>query len=255
MLDKITPLLLTFNEAPNIGRTLEKLSWAKRIVIIDSFSTDETCDIARANSRVSLIQRPFDSFAAQCNFGLKYIDTSWALSLDADYILSDQLVDEIQRLSPTADDCAYEARFCYCIHGRPLRASLYPPRVVLYRKDRASYENEGHGHRVQVEGRISELNGVIFHDDRKPLDRWFYEQSRYASIEAEHLTRTASAELNFPDRIRKRIIFAPGLVFFYTLLIKGLILDGWPGWYYALQRTLAEALLSLRLMEQKWKRQ
>ena len=42
---------------------------------------------------------------------------------------------------------------------------------------------------------------------------------------------------------------APFLVFFYTLFVKGLILDGWPGWYYVLQRTLAETVLSLRLME------
>jgi hypothetical protein len=56
------------------------------------------------------------------------------------------------------------------------------------------------------------------------------------------------------DRIRRQIIFAPALIFFYTLFGKGLIFDGWPGWYYVFQRTLAEVLLSLRLIEQKLKR-
>ncbi|MFN5855908.1 MAG: glycosyltransferase, partial [Pseudanabaenaceae cyanobacterium] len=44
MIEQIQPLILTYNEAPNIARTLAKLSWAKRIVVIDSFSTDETLE-------------------------------------------------------------------------------------------------------------------------------------------------------------------------------------------------------------------
>jgi hypothetical protein len=62
-----------------------------------------------------------------------------------------------------------------------------------------------------------------------------------------------STQLNLPDRLRRKIIIAPFLVFFYTLIFKGLILDGWPGWYYVFQRTLAEMLLSLKLIEQKLK--
>src|SRR6266566_8588368 len=57
------------------------------------------------------------------------------------------------------------------------------------------------------------------------------------------------ADANFADRLRRWVVPAPFLVFFYTLFVKGLILDGWPGWYYVLQRTLAETVLSLRLME------
>ena len=45
MLEKITPLILTYNEAPNIERTLQHLTWAKKIVVIDSYSTDETLKI------------------------------------------------------------------------------------------------------------------------------------------------------------------------------------------------------------------
>ena len=55
------------------------------------------------------------------------------------------------------------------------------------------------------------------------------------------------------DRIRKLIFIAPPLVLVYTLLYKGLFLDGWRGWYYALQRLLAEMLLALRLLEKRMK--
>ena len=63
--------------------------------------------------------------------------------------------------------------------------------------------------------------------------------------------KTPVAELNLAYRIRRRIVPAPVLVFFHTLFVKGLIFDGWPGWLYVTQRTLAEFLLSLRLLEAK----
>jgi glycosyltransferase involved in cell wall biosynthesis len=251
MLAEITPLVLTFNEAPNLERTLKQLAWAKEILLVDSFSTDETLDIARRFNQVRIVQRKFDSFAGQCNFGLQQVHTEWALSLDADYVLSPALVTEITTLSPVADLAGYRARFSYCVNGHPLRATLYPPRTVLYRRALAVYRDEGHGHRVQVKGSVADLTNVIFHDDRKPLDRWLSEQNRYALAEARHLAETPVKGLNRADRIRRKIILAPLLVFLYTAFAKRLILDGWPGWYYILQRTLAEIMLSLRLLESK----
>ena len=70
--DTVTPLLITFNEIQNIERTLAKLDWAVRIVVIDSGSTDGTLDILAKDPRVDVIHRPFDSFAEQCNFGLTH---------------------------------------------------------------------------------------------------------------------------------------------------------------------------------------
>src|SRR5580692_10075232 len=125
MMDSITPLVLTFNEAPNIRRTLEKLAWAQNILVVDSFSTDETLEIVRSFPQVRVVQRKFDSFAQQCNFGLAQITTEWVLSMDADYILSDALIDEIKSLKPSASVTGYSARFKYCVFGHSLRASLY----------------------------------------------------------------------------------------------------------------------------------
>ena len=71
-------------------------------------------------------------------------------------------------------------------------------------------------------------------------------------IEAKKLIETPAAESNLADRIRKMKLFAPFVVLFYCLVIKKGILDGWPGWYYALQRMLAEVILSLRLIELKY---
>lgn len=253
VLAQITPLILTFNEAPNLGRTLEKLAWASQILVVDSYSTDETLEIARSRPQVTVVQRKFDTFAGQCNFGLEQVRTPWVLSLDADYVLTEDLVTELRCLQAEPEVAGYTAAFNYCVHGRPLRASLYPPRTVLYRKHKARYRDEGHGHRVQIDGPLQTLRARILHDDRKPLDRWLAEQNRYAVREAEHLLKSPLGELNRADRLRRKMVLAPWLVLLYTLFIKGLVLDGWAGWYYALQRTLAETMLSLRLLEQKLK--
>ena len=254
MRDHITTLILTFNEAPNIRRTLDRLGWAKEIVVVDSFSTDETLEIVRCFPQARIIRRAFDDHTSQWNHGLEQCSGPWVLSLDADYILSDELMRELKDFEPPANDCAaYYANFQYHIQGRPLRGTLYPPRAVLFRKDRCRYMQDGHTQKLSVNGATGWLRGHIYHDDRKPLGRWLWAQDCYATLEAKHLLETPPSGLNRRDRIRRCIVFAPPLVLFYTLLGQRLILDGWPGWYYVFQRTLAEMILSLRLMEEKWK--
>src|SRR4051812_22812850 len=164
-LKSITRMLITLNEESNLRRTLDRLTWAEDIVMVDSGSTDGTLDIAREYPQVRVVHREFDTFAQQCNHGLQQVHSEWVLSLDADYVLSEALVEELRSLSPAESTSGYRCRFRYCILGNPLHASLYPPRTVLYRKARARYENEGHGHRLRIEGPVSMLHNNIDHDD------------------------------------------------------------------------------------------
>ena len=248
----ITPLILTFNEGCNIERTLSALGWATQVVLVDSGSDDNTLQLAAsAHPNVRVLTREFDSFAGQCNFGLAQITAEWVLSLDADYVLSPELAAEIAALAPPQDVAGYSVEFRYSIYGHPLRGSAYPPRTVLYRKDKARYRDEGHGHRVAIEGKVEKLAGKIYHDDRKPLSHWIQAQDRYAILEARHLLSRPLGELNFQDRLRRKIFFAAPAMFFYLLFARGLILDGWPGWFYVAQRTIAELLLSIRLLIEK----
>lgn len=249
MLDQITPLVITLDEAPNIRRTLDKLVWAQRILVVDSGSTDATLEIIRSYPQAQAVHNPFVDFAEQCNFGLRHVTTPWVLSLDADYEISDELIAELKSLSPPAAVAGYRARFIYRILGRALRGSLYPPRTVLYRTDKARYRSEGHGHRVVIDGGIENLKAPIFHDDRKPLVRWFESQRRYAQQEAKFLLTAERHTLNFKDRMRRACWPAPVAVLFYVLLGKRAILDGRAGWYYALQRLLAEILIALAVLD------
>jgi len=249
MLEQITPLILTYNESPNINRTLAKLTWAKRIVIIDSFSDDGTLEIIRQYPQVEIFQRKFISFADQCNFGLSKITTHWVLSLDADYILSDLLIKELEQIPSNSLVNGYAVTFKYCVFSKPLRRTLLPPRFVLYRPEFAKYQDDGHAHKVEISGEKSQLKSYIYHDDRKPLSRWLWAQDRYMIIEAQKLQETPFNQLSFGDKIRKQKVLAPLIIFVYCLMLKGGILDGWRGWYYALQRMFAETLLSIRLIE------
>ena len=252
LMDSLSALVLTGSEESNIARMLAQLTWVPRVLVLDSGSTDATLKLARQFPNVRVLERPFDSFAGQCNFGLSQLDSEWVLSLDADYLLTEELVGELRSLAPVADESGFSTSFRYCVNGRPLRGTLYPPRPVLFRRRGARYVDDGHAHRVEVKGAIRSLRGVILHDDRKPLSHWIWSQDRYAKLEAEKLSRTPSAELGLNDRIRKTILLGPPVVFLYTLFVRGVILDGWAGWHYALQRALAETLLSLRLIEAKW---
>ena len=120
-LSHITPVIATYNEAPNIERTLDGLTWAKRIVIVDSYNDDDTLDIvARYPARV-INQRKFDTFAGQWTWVLENCDLSsgWILALDADFVLTPEHVTDMAGLAPSDNMNGYVANFRYCVNGKP----------------------------------------------------------------------------------------------------------------------------------------
>jgi glycosyltransferase involved in cell wall biosynthesis len=251
MLSQITPLILSYNEAPNIGRTLEQLRWAREIVVVDSFSDDDTLEILSRMPQVRTCQREFDSHVEQWNFGLKHasIASEWVLALDADYVLTDEFVSELSRLTPPKDVQGYRAKFIYCIDGKRLRSGIYPPVTVLYRRVAGIYVEDGHAQRLELDGQVETLRSPILHDDRKPLSRWLQSQSRYTKLEAQKLLSSSRRNLSWQDRVRLWRIVAPAAMPLYCLLIRGGVFDGWSGFYYAFQRALAELMLAVYLLE------
>lgn len=248
-LETITPLVLTYNEEPNLERTLKRLSWAREVVVLDSGSSDATAEIAQRFDFVRWETRRFDDHTQQWNHGVDLISMEWVLALDADYVLGAGFEDELTRLTGEFD--AYQAGFRYLILGQPLRGSLYPPRAVLFRKSRCRYVQDGHTQLLQVPGAIGPMQTKIDHDDRKPLSRWLVSQDKYAVLEAEKLMAVDSSQLRPQDRLRRTMWAAVPISLIYTLFVRGVIWDGWHGWYYALQRVLAEMLLALRLIERR----
>ncbi|KAB2969497.1 MAG: glycosyltransferase family 2 protein [Thermoanaerobaculia bacterium] len=246
---RITPVVLTWNEAANIERTLSRLAWAEKVLVVDSGSDDGTQALVQRFENAVVVERNFDNHAAQWEFAIRHplVITDWVLALDADYVLSPGFEEELRGIDLAGRCRGYRSRFRYCIDGEPLRASLYPPVVVLYDRRCARYEQDGHTQRLRLDGEIGELHGRIDHDDRKPFARFVEAQRRYAALEAERLRSTRWRDLSWSSRARKLRVVAPLLVPVWLLVGRGLVLDGRRGLAYVRQRWVAERHISKAL--------
>jgi glycosyltransferase involved in cell wall biosynthesis len=240
---EITPVVLTFNEQDNIARCLASLHWAERIVVLDSGSSDDTEWICRSNPRVDFHKRAFDRHADQWNAALAHVESPWVLSLDADYIVTDDWVKEANAMPFEKADSGFRIPLAYCVLGQRLRASLLPPRICLFRKDRGHYVQDGHTQDLVLEGTCGTFCAPILHDDHKPFSRWWRNQQKYAALEAEKLEGISWRKLSPQDRLRKLTPLAPLAVAVFCLLGKGLLFEVPHGWIYTSQRVLAEVLL------------
>ena len=250
-LSDITPLILTRDEEPNIERTLERLRWASDVVVVDSFSTDRTVEITRRFPNVRVLQRAFDEHAQQWTFGLQQVRTPWVLALDADYVVPEALVRELETLEAPPNVRGFRASFLYAVRGKPLRGSLYPPRTVLAATAHATFWQDGHTQRIAVDGDVTDLRTPIVHDDRKSFARFVERQRTYMRQEAEKIRHADPRALSVSGRLRKLIVVAPFAVLFHTLFVKGLILDGLAGWRYVWERFVAELILSREMLRRR----
>jgi len=185
MLAHITPVILTYNELPNIARTLSHLGWAKDVVVVDSGSTDGTLDELARWANVRVFSRPFDTHADQWRYAVTEtgIMTSWILRLDADYQLTDELIEEFRGLEAENGANAYSIAFDYAVFGRRLRASLYPRNTILLRRGHFKIRDNGHTESWVVDGPVQFLRGRVVHDDRKSTQSWLDAQNRYMTRE------------------------------------------------------------------------
>ena len=91
----LSALIITYNEEHNIGPVIENLDIADEIIIVDSFSTDETTRIATTYNNVTVVQHPFENYATQRNYAISLAKNSLILFLDADERLTPELKEEI----------------------------------------------------------------------------------------------------------------------------------------------------------------
>ena len=254
MLDHVTPVLLTHNEGQNIARTLSRLAWAKDIVVVDSDSTDGTLAVLADFPNVRVFKRSFDTHGNQWRYAVEetQIATDWILRLDADYQVSNSLVSEIAALDPHAPVSAYRISFDYAIFSRKLLSSLYPANTVLLRKGRFSVRDKGHTEAWDVTGPVITLSAVIIHDDWKTTREWLISQARYMQRELDYLHMNKGGLARW---LRFRPPLMPIAIFLYCLFGKGLLFNGRAGIFYALQRMVAEAVLSLMVLEERLREQ
>ncbi len=243
----VTPVILTFNEEENIGRTLESLRRFARVVVVDSGSTDGTEAIARALPNVSWYSNAWSGFREQWQFAFRgtEISTPFVLALDADMQVTAALEAEVaatvERELVNGGTVAFE----YRIRGVALAGSLYPRQLRLLRLDRARTGERGHAHLLEVDGRVVELAARLVHDDRKPLEMFVRAQLGYSASELPRLF--APEGRGIAARVRRALPFTPIAVWLWAWVRAGGPFRGAAARRYALERLLYEAMLRWRV--------
>jgi glycosyltransferase involved in cell wall biosynthesis len=249
MTDAITPVVLTYNEAPNIGRTLGALDWARRVVVVDSGSTDSTAAVARSFANVEFCLRRFDSHAAQWAYAIGRAGrrTEYALALDADMVVTPEFVRELQARFLGRGFAGAIVPFRYLVRGRPLPGCLYPPDLRVFRPASVEVVQDGHTQRFSLAGPRYRFHAKILHDDRKPLERWLNSQEAYARLEQARLDGGAPGSLKSTLR---RIGLMPLVAGASAYLRAGGPLGGWASLEYAYERMTFETLLAMRILRE-----
>jgi glycosyltransferase involved in cell wall biosynthesis len=242
----VSCLIYTLNEKANLPHCLESLTWCDDVVVIDSFSTDQTEAIARA-SGARFVQHAFTGFGDQRNWSLEHVllRYSWALILDADERVPPELAAEMSERLPAVpeDVAAFRLRRRFHLWGRWLRySSLYPNWVVrLVRVGRVRYVNRGHAETQVVDGRTDSLQHDLIDENHKGLEDWWARQNRYSTQEALYELSQPSAGLRklfSRDPLERRMALKtlarklparPLWYFLYAYGIRGGFLDGRDG--------------------------
>lgn len=146
-------------------------------MVVDSFSTNAALELLAQHPQVEVMQRAFDTHATQCNVGLDLLTDGWLVSLDADDVITSALQQEIGMVIARADQQridGYRIPFRSCMFGKPLHGTVLPSRLTLFRRSCGTYVDDDHTQVLRLSGNCSAFSSPIFHDDCKPLSRWFY---------------------------------------------------------------------------------
>lgn len=187
----LTVIILTYNEEKNIAQAIDSVkSVAKRIVVVDSFSTDDTVSIA-IDLGAEVFAHEFTNQAQQFTWALDNIDvnTKWVLRLDADERLTESSAQEIADIieeNKNTDVNGAIVRFNVRFLGRDLRhGGIYPfKKLCLFKYGKAHMENRNMDeHIVLDEGKCIELKNDSIHQDFKSLSAWIDKHNKYSSRE------------------------------------------------------------------------
>lgn len=187
----IAVVMISLNEAHNMAAVLENLKgFAAEVFLVDSYSSDETVDIALAHG-VHVVQRKFRGFGDQWNFAMRElpITAPWTMKLDPDERLTDELKQSIRQIVGRGDADAFSVCRRLWFMGRPLPVT----QVILrgWKTGTCRFSDVLVNEHPLVEGRIVSAAGHLEHHDSPDLHHWIDKQNRYTSIEATVLSSGA----------------------------------------------------------------
>lgn len=264
----ISVLVYTLNEEVNLPTCLDGLRWCDDVVVVDSFSTDGTREIAeRCGAR--FVQHKFTGFGAQRNWSLQNLKLKhkWALILDADESVPEALRDEMIAAVRNAppETAAFRLKRRFHLWRRWLKHSaLYPTWVTrLVRVGRVRYVDRGHAETEEVDGEVAALQNDLHDENRKGFKDWATRQKRYCLKDAEYEAGAPPLrlrELFAADPLRRRaaskrlamrLPFRSLWYFLYAYFWRLGFLDGAAGLVFCLWRAYFQGLTARLRKEAK----
>src|SRR6266496_2376408 len=189
---KLSVLLPTFNNAAIVRAALESVRWVDEILVVDSFSTDDTLDICREYG-ARIAQHEYVQSAKQKNWAIPQCAHEWVLQIDSDEVLEPGLREEIQKVleNPPAGVDGFRINFKHHVLGEWVRvAGLYPEyHLRLFKRDAGRFEDkEVHAH-VLVPGEVGTLQGHILHFGMTSLSKQLSNIDRYSRYQADEMKK------------------------------------------------------------------
>lgn len=245
----ISVIITCRNEAPNIARCLDSVNGFEDVLLVDSFSSDDTLEIARSYP-VTIYVRPYRSAAAQKNWALSMVKNDWVLILDADEELSDPLREEIFALEPDGTD-GYWIRRTSSYLGVTIRGCGWQRDKVLrlFNRTKGRYGEVEVHEEVNLEGRAGMLNWRLLHHPYRDVHHHLEKINEYSSRGAK----------NYVDRGGRwgmfNLLLHPPFRFVRMYVLQRGFLDGAAGLLLCLLSAYSVFLKYAKIWEyQGWKR-
>jgi glycosyltransferase involved in cell wall biosynthesis len=246
----ISGAIITYNEEKNIKDCIESLyEICEEIIVLDSFSTDKTKEIATSFSKVKFYQHEFDGHVEQKNRALTLCKYEWVISLDADERISPKLKNEILELKKQPERMnQYNGfkipRLTYHLGRFIYHSGWYPQRRYrLFKKDFAVWVGENPHDYIEIKGKGGKLKGDIIHYSFKDLSHQIDTINKFSSIVA----------FNRYHRNKRfsilKCIYKPIVKFLEIYVFKLGFLDGFAGFTIAVASSFSTFLKNAKMYE------
>ena len=265
----IAAIILTLNEADDLPKCLDSLDWTDQNFVLDSGSTDDTCEIASSMGAI-VYKNKFKGFGQQRCWAIDNIPvkSDWILFIDADEVCTPKFASAVlDAIRNSKDDTAgFYCCWKLMLYGKWLKFSDSFPRwqFRILKKGKARYRDAGHAMKESdVQGKLEYIKEPYLHYAfSKGWTFWFNRHNKYSILEAEERLQTnfkPQDMLSKDQSIRKEAIKQymskipgwPILRFIHSFFLKGGILEGIPGLLYSVNISIYEYMIQLKILESK----